>query len=109
MNTELQQALTRLISRKFIIVMAMVISAHWLMNYQHISGNVYMYVILGTVAAYITGNVTQNIKLAAIPSETTTVGDVSFTNTVPPSSVLDKSISALSNTIKSTIAQSKLL
>lgn len=79
MDRKLTQTLLRLISRKFLVVVGMLISSHWLMNYGHISDNVYMYIILGTVAAYITGNVTQNIKLAAIPSETVTVGNVSST------------------------------
>ena len=107
MNNNLQQALTRLLGRKFIITVGMLASAHWLMNYGHITANVYMYVILGTVAAYITGNVTQNIKLAATPPETTSVGGVSYTNTIAP--IPSTAVDAIVSQIKSSLRQSKLL
>ena len=73
MNQKLQQALVRLLGRKFLIVAGMLASTHWLMNYSRIDANTYMYVILGTVAAYITGNVAQNIKLSSTPTEPTQV------------------------------------
>lgn len=49
-----QQALVRLLGRKFLIVAGMLASTHWLMNYNRIDANTYMYVILGTVAANTT-------------------------------------------------------
>ena len=73
MNHKLQQALVRLLGRKFLIVAGMLASTHWLVNYGRIDANTYMYVILGTVAVYITGNVTQNIKLSSTPIEPTQV------------------------------------
>ena len=107
MNHKLQQALVRLLGRKFLIVAGMLASTHWLMNYSRIDANTYMYVILGTVAVYITGNVTQNIKLSSSSQSESlqiknTVGDVSSTTTV---SFFPDEVDAIVNQIKSTLAK----
>ena len=108
MNHKLQQALIRLLGRKFLIVAGMLASTHWLMNYSRIDANTYMYVILGTVAVYITGNVTQNIKLSSSSQSESlqiknTVGDVSSTTTV---SVASDDIASIVEQIKSTLGKS---
>lgn len=110
MNHKLQQALVRLLGRKFLIVAGMLASTHWLMNYSRIDANTYMYVILGTVAVYITGNVTQNIKLSSSSQSESlqiknTVGDVSSTTTV---SVPSDDIASIVEQIKSIPVQLKL-
>lgn len=109
MNQKLQQALVRLLGRKFLIVAGMLASTHWLMNYNRIDANTYMYVILGTVAVYITGNVTQNIKLSSSSQSESlqiknTVGDVSSTTTVSLSS---DDLATIVNQIKSILAKPK--
>ena len=48
-----------LASRKFILAMCSLASAHWLVATGHIADGVYSAVIIATVGAYITGNVVQ--------------------------------------------------
>jgi len=62
MNQSLKDRLTGLISRKFILAMASLMSVHWLMNYHLITDSIYSTVVLATVAVYISGNVFQKIK-----------------------------------------------
>ena len=50
---------TRYASRKFILAMLSLASATWLVATGAITPAVYQYVVLGTVGAYITGNVGQ--------------------------------------------------
>jgi len=50
---------TRYASRKFILAMLSLASATWLVSTGAITPLVYQYVVLGTVGAYITGNVGQ--------------------------------------------------
>ena len=107
MNQKLQQALVRLLGRKFLIVAGMLASTHWLMNYNRIDANTYMYVILGTVAVYITGNVTQNIKLSSSSQSESlqiknAVGDVSSTTAV---SFFPDEVDTIVNQIKSTLGK----
>lgn len=46
-------------SRKFILALLSLVSASWLVACGAITPDVYRYVVLGTVGAYITGNVLQ--------------------------------------------------
>jgi hypothetical protein len=49
----------RLTSRKFILAVGSLISAHWLTAAGHIADGVYSAVVIATVGAYIAGNVVQ--------------------------------------------------
>jgi hypothetical protein len=51
--------MNRFLSRKFIAAMSALASATWLVYSGHIADGVYSAVVIATVAAYITGNVTQ--------------------------------------------------
>lgn len=51
--------LRRFASRKFWLAMASLGSAHWLCNERMISDGVYSAVVIATVGAYLTANVTQ--------------------------------------------------
>lgn len=53
----------KFLSRKFIASMCALISAHFLVMFNHISDGVYSAVVIATIAAYIAGNVTQNVVL----------------------------------------------
>jgi hypothetical protein len=55
----MQTAVNRFLSRKFIAAMSALSSATWLVYSGHIADGVYSAVVIATVAAYITGNVTQ--------------------------------------------------
>lgn len=46
-------------SRKFLLALATLVSATWLVYAGHIADGVYSAVVIATVAAYITGNVAQ--------------------------------------------------
>ena len=50
---------SRYASRKFILALLALASATWLVAAGLITPGVYQYVVLGTVGAYITGNVSQ--------------------------------------------------
>jgi len=52
---------TRYASRKFLLAGAALASATWLMSIFAITPEVYQWVVLGTVGAYITGNVGQKL------------------------------------------------
>ena len=49
-------------SRKFLLSMATLASATWLVQGGHIADGVYSAVVIATVGAYIVGNVAQHIK-----------------------------------------------
>jgi hypothetical protein len=51
--------MNRFLSRKFIAAMSALASATWLVYSGHIADGVYSAVVIATVAAYITGNITQ--------------------------------------------------
>ena len=51
--------MTRFASRKFLLALAALISAHVLCAYGHISDGVYSAVLLGCVGGYLAANVTQ--------------------------------------------------
>ena len=48
--------------RRFLICLLALASAHWLAWYQHISGDAYAIVVVGTVGAFIAGVTAQKIK-----------------------------------------------
>ena len=52
-------AVNRYASRKFLLAAAALACATWLMSVFAITPEVYQWVVLGTVGAYITGNVGQ--------------------------------------------------
>lgn len=54
-----EQTLQRLLSRKFLLAMASVLSATALVTFARISDGVYSAVMLATIAAYLTANVAQ--------------------------------------------------
>lgn len=49
------------LSRKFLAAIAALGSAHYLVAMGHIADGVYSAVVIATIAAYITGNVTQKM------------------------------------------------
>lgn len=51
--------MTRYGSRKFLLALATLASATWLVHTGHIADGVYSAVVVATVGAYITGNVAQ--------------------------------------------------
>lgn len=51
--------MNRFISRKFLLALLSLGSAHWLCAAGHIADGVYSAVVIAAVAAYITGNVAQ--------------------------------------------------
>lgn len=51
--------MTRFLSRKFLLALAALGSAHWLCASGHIAEGVYSAVVIATVGAYITANVVQ--------------------------------------------------
>ena len=51
--------MNRYASRKFLIALATLASATWLVCAGHIADGVYSAVVIATVGAYIAGNVTQ--------------------------------------------------
>lgn len=55
----LQQALVRLLSRKFIATISSLTSAHILVSTGQIADGVYSAVMIAVVAAYVTANVAQ--------------------------------------------------
>lgn len=59
--------MNRLTSRKFILALLTLLSASVLTWFGHIHGGVYSAVVIATVAAYITGNVTQHINTEVKP------------------------------------------
>lgn len=52
-------ALNRMLSRKFILALLSLASAAWLCAYGYIFEGVYSVVVVATVGAYLTANVTQ--------------------------------------------------
>lgn len=56
---------TPLISRKFIVALASLASAHWLCKNSFIADGVYSAVVLATVGAYMAANVTQKATAKA--------------------------------------------
>ena len=55
----MQATVNRFLSRKFIAAMCALASATYLVRFGYIADGVYSAVVIATVAAYITGNVTQ--------------------------------------------------
>ena len=51
--------MTRYASRKFIVAMAAIASASWLVYSGHIADGVYSAVVIATVGGYLAANVTQ--------------------------------------------------
>ncbi len=51
--------MSRFVSRKFLLALLSLVSAHWLCLTGHIADGVYSAVVIAVVAAYITGNVAQ--------------------------------------------------
>ena len=51
--------MTRYASRKFIVAMAAIASASWLVYTGHIADGVYSAVVIATVGGYLAANVTQ--------------------------------------------------
>ncbi|TCS35812.1 hypothetical protein EDC30_109111 [Paucimonas lemoignei] len=51
--------MNKFLSRKFLIALATLISASWLVCSEHIADGVYSAVVIAVVVAYITGNVAQ--------------------------------------------------
>lgn len=62
MRDEVLFMLIRLMSRKFILCVLSLISAHYLVINNHITDQVYSGVLMATVAVYVAGNVTQKFK-----------------------------------------------
>ena len=58
-TTTTQTTAQRMLSRKFLLALAVLVSATWLVASHHIADGVYSAVIIATAAAYITGNVAQ--------------------------------------------------
>lgn len=53
--------MTNLLSRKFILVMATMLSSTWLM-YEHVlTSSDYKAIIIGVIGVYVAGNVTQKL------------------------------------------------
>ena len=51
-----------LISRKFIVALGSLASAHWLCSERLIADGVYSAVVMGTAGAYMLANVTQKVQ-----------------------------------------------
>lgn len=62
MREEILFMLIRLVSRKFLLCVLSLISAHYLVINSHITDQVYSSVLMATVAVYVAGNVTQKFK-----------------------------------------------
>jgi hypothetical protein len=62
MRDEVLFMLIRLMSRKFILCVLSLISAHYLVINNHITDQVYSGVLMATIAVYVAGNVTQKFK-----------------------------------------------
>lgn len=52
-------ALSRYLSRKFVLALATLASATWLVAHGHIADGVYSAVVIATVGAYVAANITQ--------------------------------------------------
>ena len=63
---------TRYGSRKFLLALATVASATWLVAAGHIADGVYSAVIVSTLGAYIAGNVAQKYTATKVGSATAT-------------------------------------
>jgi len=55
--------MNRAMSRKFLLALAAVASATWLVQAGHIADGVYSAVVIAAVGGYLTANVTQKINV----------------------------------------------
>jgi len=56
----------RVASRKFLLAVASLVSAHWLVATGAIADGVYSAVVIATVGAYIAGNVAQAVMAGRV-------------------------------------------